>query len=143
LAVGLSSFANSKLVMRYKMVNLCLVSLTGLLTFSAMFLAYCLLITGEPALLVLMMYLSATFFCFGILFGNLNALAVQPLGHIAGVATSVISSIQTLISVFIGGYIGYLYNGSVMPVTIGFLICALLSIILVLRAKQKGKLNAA
>jgi DHA1 family bicyclomycin/chloramphenicol resistance-like MFS transporter len=143
LAVGLSSFANSKLVMRYKMVNLCLVSLTGLLTFSAMFLAYCLLITGEPALLVLMMYLSATFFCFGILFGNLNALAVQPLGHIAGVATSVISSIQTLISVFIGGYIGYLYNGSVMPLTIGFLICALLSIILVLRAKQKGKLNAA
>jgi DHA1 family bicyclomycin/chloramphenicol resistance-like MFS transporter len=142
LAVGLSSFANSKLVMRYKMVNLCLVSLTGLLTFSAMFLAYCLLITGEPALLVLMMYLSATFFCFGILFGNLNALAVQPLGHIAGVATSVISSIQTLISVFIGGYIGYLYNGSVMPLTIGFLICALLSIILVLRAKQKGKLNA-
>jgi DHA1 family bicyclomycin/chloramphenicol resistance-like MFS transporter len=37
LAVGLSSFSNSKLVMRYKMVNLCLVSLTGLLTFSAMF----------------------------------------------------------------------------------------------------------
>jgi DHA1 family bicyclomycin/chloramphenicol resistance-like MFS transporter len=102
---------------------------------------YCLLITGEPVLLVLMMYLSATFFCFGILFGNLNALAVQPLGHIAGVATSVISSIQTLISVFIGGYIGYLYNGSVMPLTIGFIICALLSIILVLRAKQKGKLN--
>ncbi|GHB60653.1 Bcr/CflA family drug resistance efflux transporter [Psychrosphaera saromensis] len=143
LAVGLSSFANSKLVMRYKMVNLCLVSLTGLLAFSTMFLVYCLVITGEPALLVLMMYLSATFFCFGILFGNLNALAVQPLGHIAGVATSVISSIQTLISVFIGGYIGYLYNGSVMPLTIGFLICALLSIILVLMAKQNSKLSAA
>jgi DHA1 family bicyclomycin/chloramphenicol resistance-like MFS transporter len=143
LAVGLSSFANSKLVMRYKMVNLCLVSLTGLLAFSTMFLVYCLVITGEPALLVLMMYLSATFFCFGILFGNLNALAVQSLGHIAGVATSVISSIQTLISVFIGGYIGYLYNGSVMPLTIGFLICALLSIILVLMAKQNSKLSAA
>ena len=141
LAVGLSSFANSKLVMRYKMVNLCLISLSGLIMFSSLFLTYCLLIDYEPKIFIVMTYLSSVFFCFGVLFGNLNALAVQPLGHIAGVATSVISAIQTLISVFIGGFIGHLYNGSVIPLTIGFLTCASVSIILVLRAKQNTKLN--
>ena len=92
---------------------------------------------------MLMMYLSISFFFFGLLFGNLNSLAVQPLGHIAGVANSVISSIQTLISVFIGGVIGYLYNESAIPLTVGFFVCALLSIVLILRAKKKSKLVTA
>ncbi len=142
LAVGLSSFANSKLVMRFKMENLCLVALLGLFISSCAFLFYCLVINSgqQASLVILMLYLSVCFFFFGILFGNLNALAVQPLGHIAGVATSVISAIQTLISVFIGGYIGYLYNETALPLTIGFLVCAVISIVLVLRAKSNNRL---
>jgi DHA1 family bicyclomycin/chloramphenicol resistance-like MFS transporter len=139
LALGLSSFSNSKLVMRYKMVNLCLCALVGLVICSALFLFYCMAIEGQAALVILMLYLSVNFFFFGILFGNLNALALQPLGHIAGVANSVISSIQTLISVFIGGLIGYLYNESAIPLTVGFLVCASLSVLLVLMAKNKDK----
>jgi len=143
LALGFSSFSNSKLVMRYKMVNLCLSALLGLVICSALFLTYCMAIEGEASLVILMLYLSVNFFFFGILFGNLNALALQPLGHIAGVANSVISSIQTLISVFIGGVIGYLYNESAIPLTIGFLACASLSALLVLTAKHKDKKASA
>ncbi|MBU2918769.1 multidrug effflux MFS transporter [Psychrosphaera sp. F3M07] len=143
LALGLSSFSNSKLVMRYKMVNLCLTALLGLLISSSLFLIYCFVLQNEPTIFMLMMYLSISFFFFGLLFGNLNSLAVQPLGHIAGVANSVISSIQTLISVFIGGVIGYLYNESAIPLTVGFFVCALLSIVLILRAKKKSKLVTA
>jgi len=129
--------------MRYKMVNLCLTALLGLLISSSLFLIYCFVLQNEPTIFMLMMYLSISFFFFGLLFGNLNSLAVQPLGHIAGVANSVISSIQTLISVFIGGVIGYLYNESAIPLTVGFFVCALLSIVLILRAKKKSNLVTA
>jgi DHA1 family bicyclomycin/chloramphenicol resistance-like MFS transporter len=87
-----------------------------------------------------MVYLSATFFCFGPLFGNLNTLAVQPLGHIAGLATSIIASCQTLISVVIGGTIGYFYNESIVPLNIGFLACAIASFLMIIAARASNRM---
>ena len=137
LAIGCSSFANSHLVMRYPMETLCLVSLSVLSVISLAFYGYIefYLLSShnggaatQPTLFALMVYLAAVFFCFGILFGNFNTLAVHPLGHIAGVATSVISSVQTLISVAIGGLIGQCYDGTVQPLVFGFLACGILTL---------------
>ena len=86
-----------------------------------------------------MVYLSLTFFCFGILFGTLNTLAVSPLGHMAGLATSVISSVQTLISVAIGAAIGAAYNDSIEPLVTGFLGCGFGALLLVNFARMKTK----
>lgn len=63
LAVGLSSFANSKLVMRFKMENLCLVALLGLFISSCAFLFYCLVMNDgqQASLVILMCYLSVCF----------------------------------------------------------------------------------
>jgi DHA1 family bicyclomycin/chloramphenicol resistance-like MFS transporter len=124
LAIGLSSFVNSRLVMKFSMEILCIASLSVLSVISFLFFFYAQSVSGHPNLIILMTYFAIIFFCFGILFGNFNTLAVQPLGHIAGVANSVISSIQTLISVIIGGTIGQYYNGTVQPLIIGFLVCA-------------------
>ena len=136
LAIGLSSFANAKLVMRFKMETLCICSLIVIPVTSLIFYFYAQSVGGQPPLTALMIYLSITFFSIGILFGNLNTLALQPLGHIAGIATSVISSIQTLLSVFIGGSIGQLYDGTVIPLVLGFLICSLISLMIVYKAKN-------
>ena len=132
LAIGVASFANSKWVDRYGMVNLCKKALVVLVSVAALFLPYSYLHQGHPPLFLLVGYLMVTFFCCGILFGNFNALAIQPLGHIAGVANSVISSLQTLMSVGFGGFVGYSYSGTILPIVSGFLIlggCALLLII--------------
>jgi DHA1 family bicyclomycin/chloramphenicol resistance-like MFS transporter len=137
LAIGLSSFANSTLVMRMSMENLCLVSLIILSMAAFVFFFYIQTISEQPALLILMGYLAITFFCLGILFGNLNTLAVQPLGHIAGVATSVISSVQTLMSVVIGGAIGQYYNGTVQPLVLGFLICGISTLAIMIYVRKK------
>jgi len=67
------------------------------------------------------------------LFGNLNTLALQPLGHIAGTATSCISSLQTLISIFVGGFIGQCYDGRVQPLIWGFMFSAVLALLILLR----------
>ena len=69
-----------------------------------------------------MIYLAAMFFCLGILFGNLNALAMEPLGHIAGIAASVIGSMGLFIAILFGTIIGQMFNGTVMPLLIGMAI---------------------
>jgi DHA1 family bicyclomycin/chloramphenicol resistance-like MFS transporter len=58
-------------------------------------------ITDSPSLMVWMVFISVTLFFVGITFGNYNAIALRPLGKIAGIASSITASIQTLISVLV------------------------------------------
>lgn len=144
LAIGFSSFANSKLVMRFSMESLCIAALLVVLSTSLIYLSYSQL-NPNAGLTSFMLYMLSTFFCFGILFGNFNSLAVHPLGHIAGVATSVISTVQTFISVFVGTYVGQHYDGTVTPLIFGFIACSsvTLTLVLWLRYSQKKALQQA
>ncbi|MFY0640726.1 MAG: multidrug effflux MFS transporter [Bermanella sp.] len=142
LAIGFSSFANSKLVMKVSMQTLCLVALWAVFASSALFLLYINIVNEHPGLLSFMLYMMSTFFCFGILFGNFNTLAVHSLGHIAGVATSVISTVQTLISVFVGTYIGQHYNGTVTPMVLGFIICSGITLGLIMWLRHRSQNTA-
>jgi MFS transporter, DHA1 family, multidrug resistance protein len=105
---------------------------------SLIFIIYVLSLGAQPPLGIFMGYLAIIFFCFGTLFGNLNTLAVQPMGHIAGIASSVISSGQTLLSVVIGGFVGQLYNGSIQPLVLGFLICGVIAMMFVGNLQKSG-----
>jgi len=130
LAIGMASFANSKLVMIFSMEKLCVIALSLISLLSLLFYVYANHYNGQPPLVALMSYLSLTFFCLGILFGNFNTLALHPLGHIAGVATSVISTLQTLLSVAVGYVVGQAYDGGVLPLVGGFLICGAITLLL-------------
>jgi len=137
LSIGLASFANSKWVDIIGMESLCKRALMILVGTAMVFIPICYYLKGHPPLSILMTYLVITFFCIGILFGNFNSLAIQPLGHIAGVANSVISSLQTLISVGLGGFIAYSYDGTVLPLIIGFFMLGLGSLIIVFQTSKK------
>lgn len=132
LAIGISSFFTSRLVMRFGMEKLSFFALILLSLTSASFFLYARNVSGHPPLPIFMAYLTLAFFCFGVLFGGFSTLAVQPLGHIAGVATSVISSVQTLVSVAVGGLVGQCYNGTVLPLVLGFFLCGLTSLAIML-----------
>ena len=67
-----------------------------------------------------MIYLGVAFFCNGILFGNFNAMALEPLGHIAGVASAVVGSLTTFLSLALGTLIGRSFDGTVLPLVGGF-----------------------
>lgn len=144
LAIGFSSFANSKLVMKMSMQTLCIAALSVVFSTSIVFFIYAEFVNENPGLLSFMLYMLSTFFCFGILFGNFNSLAVHPLGHIAGVATSVISTVQTLISVMVGSYIGQHYDGTIIPLILGFTICSgiTLSLVVWLRLRVSSRFTA-
>jgi len=83
---------------------------------------------GQPPLGWFMAYLGITLFCTGILFGNLSALAMEPLGHIAGVGAAVVGSLSTFISVPFAILIGHSYDGTVMPLIIGFAVFGVLTL---------------
>ncbi|WP_019531649.1 multidrug effflux MFS transporter [Dasania marina] len=126
LVIGLASFLNYRLVTIFSMRAICLVSVIIFGLSSSIFLIYVEALTEQPELAVLLAYLSIMLFCFGVFYGNVNALAVQPLGHIAGLASSVVTSVQTFMAIIIAGVIGQCYDGTVRPIVIGFLICGML-----------------
>ena len=131
LAIGCSSFLNSRLVMKFSMLRLVIFAQAYILSISGTLLFF-LNVGFEPNIYQLMLALIMIFFGIGVLIGNLNAMAVEPLGHIAGIANSVIASIQTFVSVCIGAYIGSRYDGTVLPLISGFFLCSLPSLAVLL-----------
>jgi DHA1 family bicyclomycin/chloramphenicol resistance-like MFS transporter len=130
-SVGLASFLNARLVMRFGMRLLVGRSLLFIFVSSILSLGIALFAAGLPPLWFLMVYLMMSFFCIGILFGNLNALAMGPLGHVAGIGAAVVGALSTLISTLLGTLIGQSYNGTILPLMMGLAILAGLSIIVV------------
>lgn len=121
LGIGAASFTNARLVMRFGMRLLANWAARLLALLSLAFLAFAWSEGGVPPLMAaLMPYLIACFFCFGVMFGNLNALAMESLGHIAGTAAAVVGSLTTLISVSVGMAVGQAFDGTVLPLVMGF-----------------------
>ena len=131
LAIGSASFLNARLVMRFGMRSLVRWALLVILGLAVVVLGITLLSAGQPVLWFLMVYLMLTFFCVGILFGNNNALAMQPLGQVAGIGAAVVGSLSTFISVPLGTMIGRSYNGTILPLVAGMAILSGLSLVVV------------
>jgi DHA1 family bicyclomycin/chloramphenicol resistance-like MFS transporter len=129
IAIGGASFANASLVIRYGMRTLSTWSLRGICATSLVFTVVAGIGSGHPPLWALMTYLMVTFFGIGLLFGNLNALAMQPLGHIAGTGAAVVGATSMLISLALGTWIGQSYNGTVLPLVVGFAVLSACSIV--------------
>jgi len=105
---------------------------------SLCFLGVVWLYDGQPSLLLLILYLQVTFFCMGILFGNLNAMAMQTLGHIAGIGAAIVGFLSTTIGVTFGSVIGQMYDQSIAPLVIGYILGSTLSILAIHWSNQGG-----
>lgn len=136
VAFGAATLINSKLVMLFNMHALVRYAMQALAALSAIFLAVTILHNGHPPLWSLTLYLMPLFFTIGILFGNLNALAMEPLGHIAGIGAATIGSLSTFTALAIGTVIGQSYNGTVLPLITGFLVLSVLSLGVMWRANR-------
>lgn len=119
-AIGAASLMNARLVMRFGMRLLSTRALAIIWLLSLPTLALALWYGGQPPLWLLMGYLLIVFFCFGILFGNLNAMAMEPLGHVAGLGSALVGSLSTLISVIFGILVADNYDNTVVPLILGF-----------------------
>ncbi len=75
----------------------------------------------------------------GLTIGNLNSLAMEPVGHIAGLAASIIAALSTVGAVVIAAPVGLAYNGTPMPMAIGTLICVTVALWLTSKIKRPGE----
>jgi MFS transporter, DHA1 family, multidrug resistance protein len=93
----------------------------------AVMLGLCYIYNGHPPLPMVAVIFFISFFVSGMIFGNYNAMAMEPMGHIAGMAAAVSGSLSTLIAVVFGGFAGRQYDNTLYPLTIAFFcfgICA-------------------
>ena len=119
--MAFSSYANSKLVMRLGSRRILLVALSAFTGMAALHLLAAELIGGGIWTFVLLQ--AATMAFFGLIGANAGALAMEPLGHVAGTASSVQGVITTVGGALIGFAIGQQFNGTTLPFLAGFTFC--------------------
>lgn len=130
LSIGIASFTNSMIVRRLGMKVICHHALMVMMTMSALFLPLVILQGSTVPLWQFMIYILITFFFIGLLFGNLNTLAMEPMGHLAGIASAVVGSLSSGISAVIGTVIGQSFNNTLVPMVTGFLLLTIAAFIL-------------
>ncbi len=99
-------------------------------------LAVCLLTQGQPPFLVLMVFFFISFFFSGMTFGNYQAMALEPMGHIAGMAAAVSGAMSSLMAIALGGTAARLYDGSVTPIAVSFVVFAVLALLMTIWAER-------
>lgn len=136
-AIAIASMVNARLVARMGTRRLSHLALIGLVGLSAVMAAAG--FPAKPPLALLGIYLGACFFCFGLLMPNFNAIAMEPLGRVAGMASSFIGFLTTVMGAFGGWLIGQSFDGTARPLVFGFaaLGAAALAVVLV---TEKGRL---
>ena len=129
ISVGLATFFNSQLVVKFGMKRIVHIAMWSFILTSLVFII--LFNSGNnPSIEILITFFSIQFFTIGFLFGNLRALAMQPMGHIAGIGSALNGFISTVMAVPIANYIGKFITDSVTPLFIGFLVCGVISLLL-------------
>jgi len=126
ISVGLATFLNGTLVLKYgmrRLVNVALIAFFGIsLLYVVLFLN-----SPNPSIYVLLSFFGMQFFAIGFLFGNLRSLAMEPVGHIAGIAAAITGFISTIMAVPISAVIGNYVVGTALPLFIGFSVFGILS----------------
>ena len=142
ISIGLSTFLNGTLVMRFGMRKLslmativfCLVAITYSVTF---------LNSPNPNIYVLVGFLSVQFFCLGFMWGNFRSIAMEPIGHIAGIGAAINGFISTVLSIPIATFIGEFVKDSVWPLFAGLAICGMCALAIFLLVHPPRKRVAA
>lgn len=136
IGIGLSTFLNGTFVVKYGMQKMVTYSLLAYFLTSLLYII--LFFNGDnPRVEILLLFFGLQFFSIGFLFGNLRALAMEPVGHIAGIAAAITGFISTIMAVPISTFIGRFIKDSTLPIFIGFLVCSTLSIMILRLIRNK------
>jgi DHA1 family bicyclomycin/chloramphenicol resistance-like MFS transporter len=135
---GLSSLMNARIVEKYGAKTIVFKAICLVIVSSLVFL---LLHAFMPIhLWAFLIYSAIIFFAFGLLYSNASSLAMEPMGHVAGIASAVTGSVSSIMSMIIGTLIGQMYNNTVIPLSSGFLIMGALALVIMFWA-EKGKIG--
>jgi len=143
ISIGSATLLNGTLVIKYGMEKMVTVSL---ISFFSVSLLYIVLFHGaaNPSIGILLTFFGLQFFAIGFLFGNLRALAMEPVGHIAGIGAAITGFISTMMAVPMSTFIGRFVSETALPLFYGFLVCSSLALLMLVYLKvyaKKGNLK--
>ena len=139
ISVGFATFLNGTFVMRFGMLKM--VSVFTVF-FTMVPLLYIVVFQNNemnPSILIFLTFCGLEFFSLGFLFGNLRALAMQPVGHIAGVGAAINGFFSTIMAVPIATFIGSYVTKTALPLFIGFFICGMCCLLLLIALSKSKK----
>ncbi len=116
--MAVSSFLNAKLVGRFGMRRLSHGALIGFIIVNTLW--FVLSLYGELSIYLFVPIFAVAMLHFGWIGSNFNSIAMEPLGHLAGTASSVQGFMQTVGGGVIGATIGQLFDGTTTPLAAGF-----------------------
>ncbi len=135
--MALSSFLNARIVGRLGPRRVSHMALCGFIAISALHAGVSL--AGHETLVSFAVLQAGVMFCFGLVASNFGSLAMEPLGHVAGTASSVQGFVTTFGGAVLGFAVGQRFDGTTVPLTLGFVIYGLLALGIVLLA-ERGRL---
>jgi len=135
--IAIASLLNARLVNRLGMRMISHAALLAFIGLSGIHAA--LALSGHETILTFAVLQAGAMFSFGLMSGNFGAMAMEPLGHVAGAAASVQGFISMVGGSLIGFFIGQQFNGTLAPITLGYLVCGLAALAIVLAA-ERGRL---
>ncbi|MNU93389.1 multidrug effflux MFS transporter [uncultured Brevundimonas sp.] len=138
--IALASVLNSRMVEKLGSRLIAHTALLGFIGFSLLHAAIA--YTGHDSLWVFAALQACKMFCFGFIAGNFGSMAMEPMGHIAGTAASAQGFISTIGGALLGFWIGQHFDGTTVPMTVGFAVLGFVALLLVLVA-EKGRLFKA
>ncbi|WJR69577.1 multidrug effflux MFS transporter [Neorhizobium sp. CSC1952] len=134
-----ASFLNARFVGRFGMRRLSHGSLMGFILVTFLWLLVQVFGPQPMPVLLFLAFFSLAMFQFGWIGANFNSLAMEPLGHVAGTASSVLGFMSTVGGSIIGVVIGQAFNGTALPLVAGFFAVSIIGLIFVLIG-EKGEL---
>ncbi len=135
--MGFASLLNASIVERLGTRRVSHVALLGYIAFATIhaFVAW----SGNETIVSFIVLQSAMMFCFGLVGSKFGSMAMEPLGHVAGTASSVQGFVTTISGALIGFFIGQHFDGTVVPLTLGFSACGIIALAIVL-VTERGRL---
>ncbi|SCM71712.1 Major facilitator superfamily MFS_1 [uncultured Pleomorphomonas sp.] len=128
---GIAAFVNSRLVRTWGMHRLSHGSHLVHVGLTAAFFVAAHLFGGLPPLWLFIALMIAMQFFFSIAISNYNALALDPLGEVAGTASSLIGAFTTIVGTIGGALIGQAFDGTVAPLSAGFFALSAVTLLIV------------
>ena len=140
LSMAAAAFTNSRIVERLGTRKVSHTALLGMIAVSGLHSLFAAL--GHETILSFALFQFATMFCFGLLGSNFGSMAMENVGAIAGTASSVQGFVSTCLGVLLGLAIGQAFNGTVLPLTLGYFILGSAALVVVL-ITERGRLFRA
>jgi MFS transporter, DHA1 family, multidrug resistance protein len=136
-ALGVASLINSRIVERIGMRVVSHTALLGYIFFTTVH--FVVAWTGHETVWTFAVLQGGMMFCFGLMGSNFGALAMEPMGHIAGTASSVQGFCSTTGAALVGFFIGQQFDGTTVPLTLGYFATGL-AVLLVVLATERGRI---